>query len=225
MDQNGNIKEQLKECLEAKGWKDWDIRQYSDEADFKSLWEIGDSKITGQKIIVGWDDFPGTDDYDVPLEQYITPIEWALAYSFKYNDKDLRIVILDKYERPINDYSKETKEFHKYVLGLMSDWVVCIDNIEKINSEADFFPATRTSSNEMLKIFEEKDREDLIESIKKRITEYTTRHSINNVLGPILLAKATLEPNLYQQLYDNYPIRKKAFCHCLQWHGIGRSRN
>ena len=85
-----DIRDILKDKLNPKDRKGWDIKRYSDKDDFKSLWEINNGKKIGDKsIVVIWDGLPDNNNkYPnlVPIHKFITPIDWALAYSVKHKN-------------------------------------------------------------------------------------------------------------------------------------------
>ena len=227
----------------------WAVMRYSNEADFKSLWKIpnpengNNDKLNNGKIIIVWDGSPneGTDtDSDVSLKQYITPIDWALAYSLKNIGTKLNIVILDVYSHEFEYKNEEMKEFHRDCLDKMKRWVKFYSFNKKdygnrksvtneksnkelfswpIKDEIDFMFDQLASDSEVLGSLSG----DWKDIIKNTAQADESRHSINNILDPMLLARFTLTLDDFKKRYikySKYCNQEKAFYNLFEWHGI-----
>ena len=114
----------LCECLkEVQPPKEWGVKRYSEN--FKDLWS--NQPELKNNILIVWDSFPEKEEFDnslVNFERYLTPIDWALAYSrhwFEKNttsDPQLKIVIVDFHS---HNYSHDL-DFQRYAL-LNMIWV------------------------------------------------------------------------------------------------------
>jgi len=109
--------QRIKEALESCLGNDWDIKTYSQ--DFNWLWGINGSQQVaqaGKNIVIIWDGFPKPENQTeseklVPLNLFITPINWALA------NRSLRqeIRILDIYSHKCS-YGEEERTFYEKIL-------------------------------------------------------------------------------------------------------------
>ena len=120
-----NTIENLYKCLEeGQPLKEWCVKRYS--SNFKDLWS--NQPELKNNILIVWDGFPEKEESDnslVNFERYLTPIDWALAYSrhwFEENkngDQQLKIVIVDVYS---HSYSQNLN-FHRCHALLNMNWV------------------------------------------------------------------------------------------------------
>ena len=231
MEKIGKIQKILGEQLSAADWK---IKRYSCREDFESLWEIGESEIEGEKIIVIWDGFPdnSSDNSLVDLRQFITPIDWALAYSLKHEDKDLKIVILDGYSHKFGYKDDRVRGFHINSLNTMQGWVKFYSFNQKVFGNRDIIKSPLTIMEDINKNgFFSKQNTDI--EVRENTTKNTwgqmliaiaendrTRHTINNILDPIQLAELTLSKKDFGEIYNQRPIYTKAFYNSLKWHNV-----
>lgn len=223
--------EEIQNILEKEA-QGWDIKRYSDKEHFESLWEINNGKktINGPTVII-WDGLPpneGEASNLVPIYKFITPIDWALAYSVRHknnkpvegneNDK-LCIVIFDIYSHCLSD-DKEIMDFHKPSLEGMKDWVKFysfnVKNFPDIaKSPISILDDLQTSKDNISNCFKNR---------KERIIELSNKgkdhHSINNILGAVLLKVKTLPDTIYEDMQNNgnASLHRKAFIQSFKDH-------
>ena len=223
----------LCECLE-KNQSKWCVKHYS--KNFEDLWS-NQPKLKNNILIV-WDGFPEKEESDnslVNFERYLTPIDWALAYSrywFEENkenkngDQQLRIVIVDVYS---HSYSQNLNFHCRHVLPNM-DWVkfYSFNNMDfsKVLSPLGLTDLPTNSEGWDYKKAKQK-MEDLSnlwqQSLAASATKENSHHSINNILGPMLLER-TLSEDLQKEIRDKSSLQS-AFRQCLEWHSMGLKPN
>ena len=214
----------------------WEVKRYSNTNDFQSLWELGNDRLDPDKnILVIWDGFPpDKDSSPVALEKFITPMDWVFAYLHKHEDLKSKIAILDIYshecpgsiiefhqrileeieiEEHILFYSFNRKDFEKACNPL---------DIKHIEEVIDLLsPVSQTKLADLSR--------EMWDNLIEVATEDNSRHSINNILDPILLGEATLSPEKFNALCRNYSIHRIAFYNSLKWHGrfdqMGNNKN
>ena len=216
----------LCECLE-KSQPKWCVKYYS--KNFEDLWS-NQPKLKNNILIV-WDGFPKKEESDnslVNFERYLTPIDWALAYSrhwFEKNtisDPQLKIVIVDIHS---HNYSHDL-DFQRYALLSMS-WVefysfnnadfpealspLGLQNNPKIDSNGWDYKKAKQKVEYLSDMWQQ--------SLAVSAAKENSHHSINNILGPMLLER-TLSEDLQKKIRDRSSLQN-AFRQCLEWHSMG----
>ena len=223
--------EEIQKILEGKlNTKDkkigWDIKRYRLEDDFKSLWEIGSNKALKDKIIVIWDGFPNNpSNSPVSLEQFITPIDWALAYLIQCHNTNQsipNIVILDLFSHNYNNYEKDMKEWHQNVLRKMKKWLQFYSFNIKTFKDAASSPLDikdHLANQSVKNLTKDKPQglsalsEKWFQNIKYIAEKARGNHSINNIMGSMVIKMLMDLEITGEYLYE------KAFHQNFIWHG------
>ena len=218
--------QQIKKILTDKFQENYLIFSYGDEKHFKQLWEIGKNTIEGQNILVIWDGFPNNpSDNPVSLEQFVTPIDWALAYLIQYHNTQKsipNIVILDLFSHNYNNYGEGMKKWHQNVLGEMKKWLQFYSFNTKAFGGAASSPLDIKNylANQSVKR-PPKDKpqglsvlsEKWFQNIKYIAEEARGNHSINNIMGSMVIKMLMNIEVTGGYLYE------KAFHQNFIWHG------
>ena len=222
----GEIERILEERLSAAGWE---IKRYGCIEDFHSLWEIGGNEIRNNNILVIWDGFPPNAAQRASLKEFITPIDWAFAYSKRHVEKEgLNIVIFDECSNITEKFphsNEKIKAFCQSALEKMQNWVRFYSFNDKFQNRSNPFkilaelkPAQPLNDNQ-----QEANLEPLLEEWGRMIGEvvkneenYQSRHSMNNSLGPIQLAEATIQGEYLEKMCGKYP-HNAAFYNIFKW--------
>ena len=225
-----NCSEKIQEALEcrikASNLK-WNIKRYSDKKDFQSLWELGDAGLDKDKnIIVIWDGFPKNDYSDndpcerIYLEQFITPIDWALKNLIQHTT--MNIVILDIHSHEFSYQGNSIKQCHENILQQLEEHVryysFYIKNFETITkSPLNLLDDINAQKNTKQSVVQEclknlfKDRKvAIIEQSNEQIKDH---HNVDNILGAVLLKAEELPAKVLKriQIEGRASIHGKAF--------------
>ena len=197
----------------------WEVKRYSDTNDFKSLWELGnDRRLDPDKnILVIWDGFPSNEggNPNIPIAEFITPIDWAHAYS-RHSNRRIQAMILDLYS-----HTREAR-IDPDRIGMNRDGIIG-NGIQFYSfNKIDFEYARNPLEILEIKKVDANAQADLDydwwEKFIKAARRYSGRHSMDNILVTIGLEELYLLSS--QELKVKY--WQRALCKALEWHGIFR---
>ncbi len=196
------------------------IFSYGTSQDFKSLWGLDSSEglqgiadklylAEGKRtIVIVWDGIPEGDTGEVITTRYLTPIDWAVAFSLSVHDKaiadkkangkaeypELRIIILDLNSHLVSnaDGFRFLKQFPDAL-----QWVKIVGPLQAEELIEDLRPPAKKLKS--LKDGIEESDMDLIRRVwASNLTEPSApgdHHAIANLVGPLLLLGESLIEN------------------------------
>ena len=210
----------------------WEVKRYSNTNDFQSLWELGNDRLDLDKsIIVIWDGFPADKDSSpVALEKFITPMDWVFAYLHKHRDLNSKIAILDIYS---HECPGSIIEFHQRILEeIKIEDHILFYSFNKTDFEKSCNPLDIKYIEEVIDLLSPVSQTKLADlsremwnSLIMNAADDNSRHSINNILDPLILGEYTLDENEFQEIYNDYSTPKKAFYNIFRWHNIVQAAN
>ena len=174
---------------------EWRVLDYKDE--FDTIWELGTKENPGfNNMIIVWSGMPERDSSGVNILEHLTPFDWMLSLSYQWlHDKQslprIRVFIVDNYSNKVRDaFSVKLLPAFCQAMPWMKVFSGKPADNQYVHTLSELETSIKSPGNKTLAEAGESCR-DQIDAVATAwigsVARSSGHHSINNILGPIVL--------------------------------------